>query len=97
MNILEIFFQVLRSKFVKFLMSALKGKVNPSSNFASFFTILSSYFFNFRLKDLMKIQILRLSSALVKICHIPHVIFLTAGQLKVMLDKSVNKILGEEM
>ena len=35
--------------------------------------ILSSYLFNFELKDLIKIPILRLSSALVKICHIPHV------------------------
>ena len=40
--------------------------------------------------------ILRLSSALVKICHIPHVIFQTTSQLKVMLDKSVN-VLGEGM
>ena len=41
--------------------------------------------------------ILRLSSALVKICHIPHVIFQTTSQLKVMLDKSVNNVLGEGM
>ena len=45
--------------------------------------ILSSYFFNFGLKDPIKIPILRLSSALVKICHIPHVIFQTTSQLKV--------------
>ena len=42
----------------------------------------------------MKIQIL---SALEKICHIPHVIFQTKSQLKVILDKSVNNILGEGM
>ena len=59
--------------------------------------ILSSYVFNFGLKDLIKIPILRLSSALVKICHIPHVIFQTTSQLKVMLDESVNNVLGEGM
>ena len=47
--------------------------------------ILSSYFFNFGLKDSIEIPILRLSSALVKICHICHVIFQTTSQLKVML------------
>ena len=51
--------------------------------------ILSSYFFNFGLKYLIKIPILRLSSAQMKICHIPHVIFQTTSELKVMLDKSV--------
>ena len=56
--------------------------------------ILSSYFFKFGLKDPIKIPIL---SGLEKICHIPHVIFQTTGQLKVMLDKSVNNILGEGM
>ena len=55
--------------------------------------ILSSYFFKFGLKDPIKIPIL---SGLEKICHIPHVIFQTTGQLKVMLDKSVN-VLGEGM
>ena len=40
----------------------------------------SSYFFYFGLKDPIKIPILRLSSALVKICHIPHVIFQTTSQ-----------------
>ena len=55
--------------------------------------ILSSYFFKFGLKDLIKILIL---SALEKNCHIPHVIFQTTSQLKVMLDKSVN-VLGEGM
>ena len=59
--------------------------------------ILSSYVFNFGLKDLIKIPILRLSSALVKIYHIPHVIFHTTSQFKVMLDRSVNNVLGEGM
>ena len=36
-------------------------------------------------------------SALEKICHIPHVIFQTTGQLKVMLDEFVNNVLGEGM
>ena len=56
--------------------------------------ILSSYFSKFGLKDPIKIPIL---SALEKICHIPHVIFQTTSQLKVMLDKSVNNVLGEGM
>ena len=56
--------------------------------------ILSSYFFKFGLKDPIKIPIL---NALEKICHIPHVIFQTRSQLKVMLDKSVNNVLGAGM
>ena len=59
--------------------------------------ILRSHFFNFGLKDPIKIPILRLSSAKVKICYIPHVIFQTTSQLKAMLNKSVNNVLGEEM
>ena len=56
--------------------------------------LLSSYFVKFGLKDPIKIPIL---SALEKICHIPHVIFETASQLKEMLDKSMNNVLGEGM
>ena len=59
--------------------------------------VLSSYFFNFGLKDLIKIPILRFSSALVKMCHIPHVLFENANHLKVMLDKSANNVLVERM
>ena len=59
--------------------------------------ILTSYFFNFGLKVPIKIPVLRISSALVKMCHIPHVIFQITSQLKVMLDKSVNNVLGEGM
>ena len=44
------------------------------------------------IEEPIKIPIL---SALEKICHIPHVIFQTTSQLKVMLDKSVNNVLGE--
>ena len=48
----------------------------------------------FGLKDPIKIPNL---SALENICHIPHVIFQITSQLKVMLDKSVNNVLGEGM
>ena len=41
--------------------------------------------------------LMRLSSTLVKICHISHVIFQTTSQLKVILDKSVNNVLDEGM
>ena len=60
--------------------------VNSSSNFASFLIvitplwILSSYLSYFGLKHLINIPILRLSIALVKICNIPHVIFLITSQ-----------------
>ena len=55
-----------------------KWQVNSSSNFASFFIVMtitplwisSLYFFYFGLKDPIKVPILRPSSALVKICHI---------------------------
>ena len=43
--------------------------------------ILNSYFFYFGLKGPLKIPVLRLSSALVKICYIPHAIFQTTSQL----------------
>ena len=56
--------------------------------------ILSSYFLMFGLKYSIKIPIL---CALEKMCHIPHVIFQTTSQLNVMLDKSVNNVLGEGM
>ena len=145
---------MLRSKFVKFLMSILKRQVDSSPNFASLFSfmkdnssvlflaqtiytllkrstlkweflrlssagikirlnslcqfwndksiplqtkhrsswhitplwILSSYVFYFRLKDPIKVPILRLLSALVKIFHIPHVDF--ASPFSVMKDNS---------
>ena len=78
-------FQVLWSKVVKCPKSILKWQVNSSSNFASFLiawdiTPLYSCFFYFGLKDPIKIQILRLPSALVKICLISHVIFRTINQ-----------------
>ena len=36
-------------------------------------------------------------SAVEKICHIPHAIFQTTSRLKLVLDKSVNNVLGEGM
>ena len=62
--------------------------LNSSSIFASFFIVmthnssvnfgcLNSYF---GLKDPIKVPNLRVSSALVKTCHIPHVIFETTSQ-----------------
>ena len=42
--------------------------------------ILSSCIFNFGQKNVIKVPILRLSSALVKICQIPHVIFGSTSQ-----------------
>ena len=41
--------------------------------------VLSSYFSYFGLKDPINIPILRLSITLVKISHLPHVIFLTTS------------------
>ena len=96
---------MLGSKFIKFLMSTLKWQVNSSSNFASFFTVMKDtssmdfklILFQLWLKDLIKIPILRLWSALVKTCNFAHVIFQTESPLKLMLDKSVSKVLGEGM
>ena len=42
--------------------------------------ILDSYFFYFGLKDPILVPIVRLSSALQIICHIPHVLFQTTSQ-----------------
>ena len=44
------------------------------------YSVLSSYFSYLGLKDPINISILRLSIALVKICHIPHVIFHTTSE-----------------
>ena len=58
--------------------------------------ILSSYFFNFELKDLIKIPNFETFKCSGEICHIPYVIFQTKSHLKVLLDKSVN-VLAEGM
>ena len=83
-------FRVLRSKFLKFLMSILNWQVDSSSIFASLFTVMTHNSpINFKLihfqlwtkkKDPIKVPILRLSSALVKIYQIPHVIFGSTSQ-----------------
>ena len=81
-------FWVLESKFVKFLMSILKWKVTFPSNFTLLFIfmthnplqVLSSYLFYFGQEDPIKVLILTLSIALVKICHISNVFFQTTGQ-----------------
>ena len=68
-------------------MSVLKQQVNSYSDFSSYFSVItynssvscSSCIFYFGQKDLMKIPILTLSSALMKICQIPHFIFQTTS------------------
>ena len=76
-----------RVKINQFPMSILKRKVNSSSSFASFFIVMThNSFVNFKLILFLllsypiKLPILRLSSTLVKICHIPHFIFQTTSQ-----------------
>ena len=79
---------MLGSEFVKFLTSVLKWQVNSSLDFASFFIVMihnssvdfKLILFYFGIKHPIKIPILRLSSDLLKICHIPHVIFQNSSQ-----------------
>ena len=82
-------FQALKSKFIQFLMSILKRQVNSSSDFSLFFIVITfnsalnfylNFFFSFGQKNPMKVPILRLPCALVKICQIPLVIFQTTSQ-----------------
>ena len=69
-------------------MSILKQQVNSSSDFSSFFIVIThNSSINFWLinlllweKDPMKVPTLTLSSVLMKICQIPHVISQTASQ-----------------
>ena len=76
-------FWVVGWKFTKFLMSFLEPRVSFSFNFASLFSARkhnSSVFFHlnficFGQKDLIKVQIFRLSTAYMKINQIPCVIF----------------------
>ena len=70
------------SKFSRFLMSFFKAQVVSSSNFASFFSVMTvnySLLFwfknNIRLTKVAKQQIFRLATARIKIHQIPHVIF----------------------
>ena len=73
---------MFKAKFVKFLKSVFKWQVNSSSSFASLFIVTRhNSSLNFKLIHfLIKIPILTLSSALVKICQISHVIFQTTSQ-----------------
>ena len=59
------------------------------------FWILSSYFFRFGLENPIKIPIFECSGKNLPYSY--HVIFQTTGQLKVMLDKSANNVLGAGM
>ena len=76
-------FWVVGWKFTKFLMSFLEPRVSFSFNFASLFSARkhnSSVFFHlnvicFGQKDLIKVQIFRLSTACMKINQIPYAIF----------------------
>ena len=77
-------FPVLGSKFVKFLMSILNWQVNSSSNFESFFTVMTHNLpINFKLTYFLlwikgshqSPNFYTFQHALVKICWIPHVIF----------------------
>ena len=70
-----------------FLNSSLSWQITP-------LWILSSYFFQVWIKASHQNPNFVCSE---KICHIPHVIFQTTSQLKVMLDKSINNALGEGM
>ena len=73
-------FWVVGWKFTKFLMSFLEPRVSFSFNFASLFSARkhnSSVFFHlnficFEQKDLIKVQIFRLSTACMKINRIPY-------------------------
>ena len=81
-------FQVLGSKFVKFLKKVLKWKVNSSSIFVSFFTVMTHNssvklklkHFLLWTKESLQSSNFDTSSALVKICQIPHVIFQATSQ-----------------
>ena len=79
-------FRVFESKFVKFFMSVLKWHVNyPSSNFALLFIVMTHnssvnlklVHFLLWIKDPIKVPVLTLSGALVKICQISQVFFQT--------------------
>ena len=80
-------------------------QANSSSNFAPFFIVMtdnSSLNFKLMLFQLWikgsdqnpNFETFKCSG---EICHIPYVIFQTTSHFKVMLDKSVNNVLVEEM
>ena len=71
------------SKFAKFLLSFFKAQVSSSTNFASFFNVMTHtplYVFGsniiyFPQEQHIKLQIFRLAAACIKIHQITHVIF----------------------
>ena len=81
---------MLRSKFVKFLVSILKRKINSSPNFVSLFSFIKDnspplYFvaqiiYTLLKRSLLKWKFLRLSNAQVKICQISYVNFETTSR-----------------
>ena len=79
-------FRVLESKFVKFILWNDKSIPLQILDFSSLpwhitpLQILSSYLFYFGRKDPIKVPILTLSSALVKMCQISQVFFQTTSQ-----------------
>ena len=100
MKIFETF-KCSGQKFVKFLISVLKWPVNSFSNFASFFIDMTHnssmdcklILFYFGLRDPIKVPILKLSSALVKICHILHFIFQTTKKYSLyFLGQTLNTL-----
>ena len=76
-NLFKFLISILKLQFCQFLFNLCIilhcHDTNP-------LWILRSYPFNFVLKDPIKVPILRLSKALVKIFHIPHIIFQTTSQ-----------------
>ena len=84
-------------------MWVLKWQVNSPSNLASFFIVMAHnssvnfklILFYFGLNDPIKVPILRLSSALVKICHISHVIFHTSQEQTKVQDLETFECLGQ--
>ena len=84
-----LYFPVLRSKFVKFIMSFLKAQVSFPSNVASIFSAikkispilsLAQRSCTLTKRSPLKCKFLRFSSAHVKIHQIPHAIFETTSQ-----------------
>ena len=81
-------FRVLRWKFVKFLMPILKRQVICSSNFAPFFIVMTHnssvnfqlIYFLLWIKGSYQSPNFDTFQSLVKIRHIPHVIFQTTSQ-----------------
>ena len=82
-NFLEL--PLLALKFTKFLTSFLEPRVSFSSNFASLFSVhfvhFHLIFISFGKKDLIKVQIFKLSSACMEIIQIPFVFFQAENQL----------------